>query len=130
MEFLNEHNTRKIQRCMSSRIKAPFLYTHALSSHVNCYSITISQHSACRRVQRLLDKEGTIQSPGYNDGQYPIEFTCKWLIFGPKDSTISLTFEDFALEESEKCTGTSGLSGKLGGRPDSYCGYPLSLYHA
>ncbi len=82
----------------------------------------------------MLDKEGTIESPGYNDGQYPIERTCKWLIYGPKDSTVSLTFEDFALEESkkcdyydyvriqERCTGKSGLSGNLGGRSDGYCG--------
>ena len=86
-------------------------------------------------MQRLLDSEGTIKSPGFDEGtNYPTELTCKWIINGPTGSTVSLTFEAFALEESkkcdyydyvtikERCTGTSVISGNLGGRPDGYCG--------
>ena len=82
-----------------------------------------------------MDNEGTIESPGFKDNlNYPTELTCKWLIFGPTGSTVSLIFEEFSLEESktcdyydyvtikERCTGTSGISGNLGGRDDGYCG--------
>ena len=85
-------------------------------------------------MQRLLDSEGTITSPGYDEGNnYPTELICKWVIFGPTGSTVSLTFEEFSLEESkkcnyydyltikERCTGQD-ISGNLGGRPDGYCG--------
>jgi hypothetical protein len=82
-----------------------------------------------------LDSEGTIKSPGFTENQnYTTDQTCKWLILGPTGSTVSLTFKDFELEESmvceyydyvtikEKCTGTSVISGNLGGRADGYCG--------
>jgi hypothetical protein len=82
-----------------------------------------------------LDSEGTIKSPGFTENQnYPTDQLCKWLIFGPTGSTVSLTFKVFELEESkiceyydyvtikERCTGTSGISGNLGGRADGYCG--------
>lgn len=82
-----------------------------------------------------MDNEGTIESPGYNEQKnYPTELTCKWLIFGPTGSKVSLEFQTFALEESkkcdyydyvtikERCTGTSVISGNLGGRTDGYCG--------
>ena len=94
----------------------------------------IFEFLACHGVQRLLDSEGTITSPGYDEGNnYPTELICKWVIFGPTGSTVSLTFEEFSLEESkkcnyydyltikERCTGQD-ISGNLGGRPDGYCG--------
>ncbi|CAB3988599.1 Potassium voltage-gated channel subfamily F member 1, partial [Paramuricea clavata] len=89
----------------------------------------------CDGVQRLYQSEGTIKSPGFSEGQnYQTELTCKWIIIVPMGSYVSLTFKDFALEKSktcehydnvtivERCTGTSGISGTLGGRAVGYCG--------
>lgn len=90
--------------------------------------------SACKGVIRLIDNEGTIESPGFSANQpYPTQLTCKWFIIGPTGSTVSITFESFALEETKKCdydyvtieemcTGEARPSGNLRGRPDRYCG--------
>jgi len=45
----------------------------------------------------LAGSTGTVQSPGYPHG-YPHRIYCSWVIEGPANRRIQLTFEDFDLE--------------------------------
>ena len=88
----------------------------------------------CNGVTRILDNEGYIESPGFSESKnYPTDVNCKWLIYGPTGSTVTLEFQSFSLEDSkqcdvydhvtlkERCTGGI-LSPNLGDRSEGYCG--------
>ncbi|XP_074596985.1 cubilin-like, partial [Brevipalpus obovatus] len=79
---------------------------------------------SCNAIYEALS--GSFISPGFVQRSYPINIDCYWRIEVAKGNRISLTFDDFDLEESEFCSldyleiRETGMSGPLIGR---FCGH-------
>ncbi|XP_067933137.1 atrial natriuretic peptide-converting enzyme-like [Watersipora subatra] len=59
--------------------------------------------SGCHSLSRL-NAEGYIQSLDYGSAdEYATNLNCRWLITGPKDKIVKITFHDFNVEQEASC---------------------------